>query len=46
MAILTQAIVAKMVKIAIMAVFGRYIMATNMVVIAVYLKIRKNVDYL
>ena len=36
MAILRQAIVAKLVKMAIMAVMGWYNMATNMVIIGVY----------
>ena len=41
--ILSQAIMAKMVKMAIMAVLELYDMATSMVVIGVYGKIRKNV---
>ena len=36
MVILSEAIVAKMVKMAIMAVMGWYNTATNMVVIGVY----------
>ena len=36
MVILSEAIVAKMVKMAIMAVTGGYDMAVNMVVIGVY----------
>ena len=36
MVILSEAIVAKMVKMAIMAVMGWYDMAMNMVVIGVY----------
>ena len=41
--ILSQVIMAKMVKMAIMAVMEWYNMATNMIVICIYGKIRKNV---
>ena len=43
--ILSQAIIAKMVKMAIMAVMEWHNMATNMVVIGVYGKSWKNADY-
>ena len=44
-AILSQAIMAKMVQMAIMVVMEWYNMVTNMVIIGVYGKIRKNVGY-
>ena len=43
-AILSQAIIAKMVKMAIMAVMEWHNMATNMAVIGVYGKSRINAD--
>ena len=43
--ILSQAIMAKMVKMVIMAVMEWYNMATNMAVIGVYGKSRKNADH-
>ena len=43
-AILRRAIIAKMVKMAIMAIMARLNMATNMAIIGVYGKKRKNVD--
>ena len=42
--ILSQAIMAKMVKMVIMAVMEWYNMATNMAIIGVYGKIRQNAD--
>ena len=43
--ILSQAMMAKMVKMAVMAVMYWYNMATNMAVIGVYGKSRKNADH-
>ena len=46
MAILSEAIAAKMVKMAIMAIMGWYNMATNMAVIGVFGKMRKNANHI
>ena len=43
--ILSQAMMAKMLKMALMAVMEWYNMATNMAVIGVYGKSRKNADH-
>ena len=44
-AILSQAIMVKMVKMALMAVMEWYDMATNMAIIGVYGKSRKKADH-
>ena len=41
-----QAIMAKMIKMAIMAIMEWYDMATNMAITGVYGKSRKNADHL